>query len=218
MLYLCLMKTRNNIIISIIEDQLEIGLGLKDYINKHTDYICDIHYINATDALLGIPSCKPDLVICDIGLPDLSGVECMKRLLVKVPETKFIMFTVFDTDAYLFEALKCGASGYILKDDSLSEIIGAIKEVVNGGGAMSPEIAKKVIQSFHQNINSKKIECLTDHQVDILKYIADGLLNKEIADTLHINEGSVKVQISTIYKKLSVNNRVEAVNLFKDAK
>lgn len=212
------MKTRNNIIISIIEDQLEIGVGLKEYINKQTEYICDIHYLNATDALLGIPSCKPDVVICDIGLPDMTGVQCMKKLLVKVPETKFIMFTVFDTDAYLFEALKCGASGYILKDDSLVEIVQAINDVINGNGAMSPAIAKKVIHSFHQTSNSRKMECLTEHQLLILKYIADGLLNKEIADKLLINEGSVKVQISTIYKKLSVNNRVEAVNLYKDSR
>lgn len=212
------MKTRNNIMISIIEDQLEIGVGLKEYINKQTEYICDIHYLNATDALLGIPSCKPDVVICDIGLPDMTGVECMKKLLVKVPETKFIMFTVFDTDVYLFEALKYGASGYILKDDSLVEIAQAINDVINGNGAMSPEIAKKVIHSFHQTSNSRKMESLTQHQLLILKYIADGLLNKEIADKLLINEGSVKVQISTIYKKLSVNNRVEAVNLYKDSR
>lgn len=212
------MKTGNNIIISIIEDQLEIGISLKDYINKQTEYICDIHYLNASDALLGIPSCKPDVVICDIGLPDMSGVECMKKLLSIVPETKFIMFTVFDTDTYLFEALKCGASGYILKDDTLVEIVQAINDVLNGNGAMSPEIAKKVIQSFHQTTNIRKMECLTEHQLQILKYIADGLLNKEIADILRINEGSVKVQITTIYKKLSVNNRVEAVNLYKDSR
>ncbi|MBK8626471.1 MAG: response regulator transcription factor [Saprospiraceae bacterium] len=212
------MKTRNNIIISIIEDQLEIGVGLKEYINKQTEYICDIHYLNATDALLGIPSCKPDVVICDIGLPDMTGVECMKKLLVNEPETKFIMFTVFDTDVYLFEALKYGASGYILKDDSLVEIVQAINDVINGNGAMSPAIAKKVIHSFHQTPNSRKVESLTEHQLLILKYIADGLLNKEIADKLLINEGSVKVQISTIYKRLSVNNRVEAVNLYKDSR
>lgn len=211
------MKARNNIIISIIEDHLEIGISLKEYINKQTEYVCDIHYLNASDALVGIPSCRPDIVICDIGLPDMTGVECMKKLLDKVPMTKFIMFTVFDTDSLLFEALKAGASGYILKDDSLAEIIGAIKDVVNGGGAMSPDIAKKVIQSFHQTSNLRKMEGLTEHQLLILKYIADGLLNKEIADKLQIAEGSVKVQISTIYKKLSVNNRVEAVNLYKDS-
>jgi len=211
------MKHERPIIISIVEDQVEIGSSLKTYINTQTEFCCDVHYPNALDALSGIPSCKPDIVICDIGLPDMNGVECMKIILLKTSTIKFIMFTVFDTDTLLFDALKVGASGYILKNDSFTDIVEAIREVNIGGGPMSPEIAKKVIASFQKANTNNKLECLTDHQKRILKYISDGLLNKEIADLLHVHEGTIKVQITTIYKKLQVNNRVEASNIFRNS-
>ncbi len=203
-------------IISIIEDQIEIGQALKTYINRQTTYCCDVVYPNAKEAIAAIPSCKPDIIICDIGLPDISGVECMKILLPKVPSTKFIMFTIFDTDMLLFDALKAGASGYILKNDELNEITNAINLVLEGGGAMSPEIAKKVIKSFQKEKSKSFVEILTNHQLNILKLVSEGLLNKEISEILNINEGTVKVQISNIYKKLQVNNRVEASNLYRN--
>ena len=210
------MKSQKDIIIvSIVEDTMEIGSALKSTLDAHESICCDHHYPDATQALAGIPSCKPDIVIMDIGLPDLSGVECMKRLLKLLPDTIFIIFTVFDDDGQLFEALKCGASGYLLKEASHEEIVAAIYEALEGGGPMSPQIARRVIQSFNRLKEYDKLESLTDHQRNILKHIADGLLNKEIADKFGIKEGTVKVQIRTIYKKLQVNNRVEASMLYR---
>ena len=116
------MESRKDIIIvSIVEDTIEIGQALKASLDDHENICCDHHYPDATQALAGIPSCKPDIVIMDIGLPDISGVECMKKLIGLLPETIFIMFTVFDDDGQLFEALKCGASGYLLKEASHEE-------------------------------------------------------------------------------------------------
>ena len=204
-------------IVSIVEDDLEIGQNLKEFINEHsTTLCCDHHYANCTSALEGIPSCRPDVVVMDIGLPDMTGVDCMNELLPLSPDTKYIMYTVFDTDELLFDALRTGASGYILKDVDFKEIIKAVEEVLEGGGPMSAEIAMKVIRSFKKNAANPKLKELTAHQKKILGFISDGFLNKEIAHQLSIKEGTVKVQISTIYKKLQVNNRVEATRVFKN--
>ena len=205
-------------IISIVEDEIEIGSSLKLFINNHTNYLCDIHYQNGNDGVQGILSCKPSVVIMDIGLPDKSGVQCVKEIIAKIPDIKIIMFTVFDTDELLFEALKSGASGYILKDANHEEIVQAIGQALTGGAPMSPAIALKVIKSFKRTHVDNKVERLTDHQLNILKHISDGLLNKEIAQILEIQEGSVKEQVRRIYKKLQVNNRVEASNLFRSSK
>ncbi|MFM2394963.1 MAG: hypothetical protein RLZZ546_2946 [Bacteroidota bacterium] len=204
----------NKHIISIVEDQVEIGTSLKITINASNDYVCDAHYTNGKDAIDGIVSCSPDLVLLDIGLPDLNGIEVLKVILNKKPSLKVVIFTVFDSDDILFEALRNGACGYILKDANYEIVLDAISDALNHGGPMSPEIAKKVIKSFHVEKKSEKLEKLTDHQMQILKHVSHGLLNKEIADLLNVSEGTIKVQITTIYKKLQVNNRVEASALF----
>lgn len=211
------MNEAKPILISIVEDQVDIGSGLKKFLNQELTYCCDNHYTTASDALVGIVSCKPDIVIMDIGLPDMTGVDCMTALLKTNPNIQFIMFTVFDDDELLFDALRKGASGYILKDDNFSDIKLAIEEVLKGGGPMSPSIAQKVIRSFNKSPVNGLIEELTEHQKNILKLISDGLLNKEIAVELSIVEGTVKNQIRTIYKKLQVNNRVEASTLFRNS-
>ncbi len=209
------MKNTSPVIVSIVEDKEEIGQGLQLFLNKETQYCCDVHYTNGKTALEGIVSCQPKVVIMDIGLPDMTGVDCMSEILKKSPQIQFIMFTVFDSDELLFSALQRGASGYILKDDDYSDVKNAIDEVLLGGGPMSPSIAKKVIQSFNAPIKSNSLEILTEHQKDILKLVSEGLLNKEIASKLNVVEGTIKNQIRTIYKKLQVNNRVEASTLYR---
>lgn len=205
----------DKIIVCIVEDDLSIGSTLKTKINKSEDYYCQDHFLNAEDAVEGITKNNPDLVIMDIGLPGMSGIECMDMVLSKFPAIRVVMFTIFDDDEQLFKALKKGASGYILKNDSFKEIIGALNELVLGGGPMSPEIALKVLKSFKVKARNNKLEILTKHQIDILRLISEGLLNKEIASKIGCTEGSIKVQISRIYKKLQVNNRVEATMIYK---
>lgn len=212
------MKNEKHIIISIVEDEELIGQSVKDFINNNSEYICDLHYKDGETAVEGISSCKPDLVIMDIGLPGMNGVEVMKAIQKELPRTLFVMFTIFDDEELLFEALKSGASGYILKDAGKEGILEAINDTLNGGGPMSPSIAKKVIQSFNkQNSKNEKLELLTGHQLKILQLVSDGLLNKEIATELNVKEGTIKNQVRTIYQKLQVNNRVEASMLYKDS-
>ena len=209
------MNNNKNIIVSIVEDDKIIANALKSYLNTLPQIVCDIAYPTAEDALEGIPSCKPNIVIMDIGLPGLNGVDCLSQLLKQLPDLKVIMFTVFDADELLFNALKAGASGYLLKDAEYDIINTALKDVLAGGAPMSPAIAKKVIKSFRNSESVNKLEKLTEHQKTILGFIAEGYLNKEIAEKLSVKEGTIKEQIRRIYKKLQVNNRVEASNVFR---
>jgi len=201
--------------ISIVEDTDHIREILKSRINETDDLYCITDYANAEEAVADLPEAKPDVVIMDIGLPGMSGIECMMKVKSKCPEMAFLMFTVFDNDAHVFDALKAGANGYIMKDEKPSGVIHAIRDYLAGGAPMSAEIGKKVLESFHRfGPANAHIEKLTMHQLNILKQIAQGLLNKEIAADLGITEGSIKVQINRIYKKLEVNNRVEAINKY----
>lgn len=172
---------------------------------------------SAEDALEGLLRLRPQLTIMDIGLPKMQGTELLARLVDKGFEGDVIMFTVFDHDIHLFRALELGAVGYVLKEERAAGVQKAVELYQSGGAPMSPSIAKRVLQSFSQPKTiglSAKLETLSDQQLDILRLLSEGLLNKEIADRLKLSEGSIKQHIHRIYKKLSVNNRTEAVKLF----
>lgn len=200
-------KTR----ISIVEDDPAKLRELQEKIAQTEDLSCVDTLTSAEDALARIPQTKPDIVLMDIGLPHMNGVECMYRLKQKCPNTVFLMYTVFLNDEHVFDALKFGAAGYVLKREGASGVVRAVREIRNGGAPMSPEIAKKVIKSFQISTD----EDLTPREVEILGQLSKGLQNKEIAEKLYITVGTVKVQLARIYKKLQVNNRVEAVNKFR---
>ncbi len=206
--------------ISIVEDQLEIRKSLVRNIKQTEGMTCVSDYSNAEDAFANLPIDQPDLVLMDIGLPKMSGIECMIRLLIMEVEMDFLMFTIFDTDEYIFDALKAGASGYVLKNEGVLGALKAIKEYEDGGAPMSRSIARKVLASFNLQRKSKaaKFEILTKQQRIILEQLADGLLNKEIADRLGIAERTVKQHNNAIYKKLQVNNRTEAVKKYLESK
>ncbi len=202
--------------VSIVEDTEDIGLTLKQRINTAPDMECISYYESAEDALVGLMKKPPDVVLMDIGLPNMDGIECMFRVKHKFPDIKFLMFTVFDDDDRVFNALKAGASGYVLKMESSEKIVNALREIYNGGAPMSRSIAFKVLQSFHI-FHSPLIESLTKRELEILEKLSQGLLYKEIALQLspQISEGTVKQHIHRIYKKLQVNNRTEAINKYK---
>ena len=174
-------------------------------------------YASAEEALAGLPVVRPDLTIFDIGLPGMSGTEALARLVADGFEGGVIMFTVFDEDEHLFRALQLGAVGYILKDEGPVGVQRAIEEFRRGGAPMSPQIAQRVLRSFRDERMSRlsaKLATLTEQQLAILELLAEGLLNKEIADRLGLAEGSIKQHNFRIYRKLSVNNRVEAIRLY----
>lgn len=201
--------------ISIVEDLYDVRATLASRINAAPDLECIHSFGSAEDVLAGItPGVVPDVVIMDIGLPGMSGVECVVRLKEKYPDIKFLMFTIFEDDN-VFEALKAGADGYILKREAPEKILQAIREVHDGDAPMSRIIARKVLDSFRPvKKNNALIESLTPRQIDILELLATGLPYKLIADQLDIAEGTVKQHIHHIYRKLQVNNRTEAINKY----
>jgi len=203
--------------VSVVEDTDAIRENIVAYINAAEDMECISNYSSAETALKGLIKDNPDVVIMDIGLPAMSGTECMLRVKLKCPDISFLMYTVFQEDDKIFDALKSGASGYILKEDRASIAINAVRDFVKGGGPMSPTIAKKVIDSFHKYQQQNEIiEKLSDTEYKIIQKIAEGKLNKEIAYEIDTSEDYVKVCVHRIYKKLHVNNRVEALRKYLD--
>ncbi len=204
------------ILVSIVEDQHDLRRSLVRQIDRQEGMRCISDFGSGESALIQLPTQKPDIVLMDIGLPKMNGISCMLQLKRKVQNIDFIMFTVFEEDELVFDALKAGAVGYILKAGGAKEVVQAIKEYQLGGSPMSRVIARKVLSSF-SNQNKKHAEALeplSKTQKQILEHLADGLLNKEIADLMNITEGTVKQHNYAIYQKLQVNNRVEAVKKY----
>lgn len=201
--------------IAIVEDHQDVARGIGRAIERHPDLQVAGTYLNAESALEEIPGSRTNIVLMDIGLPKMNGIECMVRLRAQKPDLDFIMFTIFDADEQLFEALRYGASGYILKADGIIGAIRALRELIDGGAPMSREVAKRVLTSFSTPfLREIGIEELTPKQNEVLHLLAEGLYNKEIADRLGITEGTVKQYCHAIYRKLHVANRVEAVNKY----
>lgn len=216
-LFQTIIMIENVIRVSIVEDLPEIRETLINKINLMEDLVCISNYSNAEDAIIGLVKDQPEIVLMDIGLPYGNGIDCMLRVKLKCPDISFLMFTVFDNDEKVFNALKAGANGYVLKRDGANGVIKAIRELSVGGVPMSRDIAKKVLHSFHKfGPSNENVEKLTPRQIEILNLLSQGLLYKEIADKLtpSITEGGVKQHINRIYKKLQVNNRTEALNKY----
>ena len=206
--------------ISVVEDREEIRNSLVRNISRSENVDCISNYSNAEDALINLPKDNPDLVLMDIGLPKMTGVECMTRILLTQNTMDFLIFTVFEEDEQVFKALKGGAIGYVLKNEGVRGVLKAIEEYRMGGAPMSRNIARKVLQSFNTKSkeNSGNFENLTKQQSLVLTQLAEGLLNKEIAERLNITERTVKQHNNAIYKKLQVNNRTEAVRRYLENK
>lgn len=202
--------------VSIVEDLAEIREGLSELVNSDKELLMMENFDNAESAIKKLPALAPDIVIMDINLPGMSGIECIKIIKEKCPGTQFMMFTVYETDEKVLQALQAGASGYMLKRTDPQRILESIKELNQGGSPMSSNIARKLVNIFfHEKARTKK-EILSDRENEVLQLLADGLLYKEIADRLHIGHGTVRQHIHNIYEKLHVQNRTEAVNKYFD--
>ena len=199
--------------ICIIEDLIEIQKGLETILETDSNFILLKSYENAEDAISELPELKPDIVLTDINLPEKSGIDCIREIKSKIPETLFIMFTIYEDNDQVFEALKAGASGYILKNTSPEKIIEALLELYNGGSPMSPKIARKVLSSFSPNVKSNTVDNLiSKREQEVLILLSKGFLYKEIADKLNISLSTVKRHLNHIYSKLQVQNKTEAIN------
>jgi len=201
------------ITVSIIEDDRGTREGLAELLSLAKGLQVLATYPNADEAIAAVPAQTPDVLLVDIHLPGKSGIECVTILKAQLPRMQVLMLTTYDNSDAIFDSLRAGAGGYLLKRTRAAELIAAIREVHEGGSPMSASIARKVVTYFHapSKRGSPELEALTAREHQILKHLADGLQYKEIADHLGISTSTVRAHLHTIYGKLHVQTRTEAV-------
>jgi DNA-binding NarL/FixJ family response regulator len=200
--------------VSIVEDLTEVREGLVELVQSDAELLMISSFKDAESAVEKLPFLQADVVLMDINLPGMSGIDCIKTVKEKCPDTQFMMFTVYENDEKVLQALRAGASGYLLKRTEPKRILESIKELNQGGSPMSSNIARKLLNIFvHEKVITKK-EVLSDRENEVLQLLANGLLYKEIAERLYIGHGTVRQHIHNIYEKLHVSNRTEAVNKY----
>lgn len=205
--------------IAIVEDEKNYNNALKKVINYQNDMKVIAQFFDGNNALKNLPDISPDVVMMDIQLQDMLGIEIIEKLKKDMPGTQFIMCTSFEDDEKIFNSLQAGAMGYLVKGESMEKILSSIRDVYNGGAPMSFSIARKVLQHFEKKLPSiKELEELTDREKEILELLSQGLLYKEIADKKFISIDTVKKHVGNIYRKLHVSNKVEAINKFNNFK
>ena len=193
--------------IHLVEDDPFILKNLAFLIKNHEAFDPPICFNNAEDFLEALPSSKPKIVLMDISLPHMNGIEAVKKAKKIYPDLNIIMLTVHQEDEKVFDSLCAGASGYLLKSTGMSRIVNAIKETLNGGAPMSSSIANMVVRSFHQDQQS----ILTERERDVLQLLCKGKSYQNIAEALFISNETVRTHIKHIYKKLEVHSNTEAV-------
>ena len=206
---------KDQISVSIVEDMADVRQKVKHIIEDSEEFICLSTYSNAESALEELPKLNPDIVLMDINLPGMSGIECIKKVQKKSPQIQFLMFTIYENSEQVYEALAAGASGYLLKKTPPEKILEALKELYEGGAPMSTHIARKVVSFFQkENKAAKESTQLSNREKEVLALLSKGFLYKEISDQLFISIGTVRQHIHNIYEKLHVQNRMEAINKF----
>jgi len=201
--------------VSIVEDNDQLRATLARVIGRAEGFQCLSNYANAEAALESLPKDRPDVVLMDINLPGMNGVECVRRLKQVTPEIMPVMLTVYEDTENIFNALAAGAAGYLLKRTKSAELLEAIREVHRGGSPMTTHIARKVTQSFQRaGPSSQATENLSEREQEVLDCLSQGFLYKEIAEKLGISYETVHTYIRRIYEKLQVRTRTEAVAKF----
>lgn len=211
--------------VCIVEDNRDILQALEQILELSPGYELAGSFTSGEDALVGIPLVKPQVVLMDIHLGGIDGIECVRILKSRHPEILYMMCTVYEDDAKIFEALRAGASGYVLKKTTPDKLLEAIRELFNGGSPMSSQIARKVVAAFQVQYNQQKatlanpanaehLDSLSKREMEILEMLAKGMIYKEISVELYISPETVRKHVYHIYEKLHVNNRVEAINKF----
>ena len=203
------------IAVSIVEDDAPARNILADWLHRAAGFRCAGRYGSGEAALAALPAEKPAVVLMDINLPGMSGIECVRRLKPLLPKTQFVMLTVYEDADHIFNALAAGASGYLLKRVSRGELLAAVQDVHVGGSPMSSNIARKVVQSFQgPSLPASEAVDLSPREREVLELLARGYLYKEIADSLQISVPTVNTYIRRIYEKLHVRSRSQAVAKF----
>ncbi|HEV2331072.1 MAG TPA: response regulator transcription factor, partial [Verrucomicrobiae bacterium] len=177
--------------VSIVEDNEKLRGTLARVLNRAEGFRCVSQHPDAEDAIKELPEVKPDVVLMDINLPGMNGVECVRQLKKLLPDVQMIMLTVYEDTENIFDALAAGASGYLLKRTTSAELISAIRDVLRGGSPMTAHIARKVVQSFQKNAPAQPAENLSEREQQVLDLLSRGLMYKEIAEKLQISYETV---------------------------
>jgi DNA-binding NarL/FixJ family response regulator len=200
--------------IAIVEDNSTMRQTLVEMVDRTPDYRCVCACATSKEALVQVPKFRPNVALMDIHLPDESGIACTAQLTEKMPDLQVVILTVYADTDLIFQALKAGACGYILKRTRPEEIIKAVAEVRAGGAPMTPEIARMVVRSFRAPSPLPNTDGLTARETEILELLAKGLSNKEIANLMNIAAGTVRNHLENIFRKLHVRCRTEAAAKF----
>jgi len=205
------MKSTDPIRICMVEDDKRLQTLMASWLQQEPGLELINVYPDAESALKGIPVDRPDVVLMDINLPGQNGIECVGQLKPQLPDTQFAMITVYEDEDKILQALKVGATGYLLKQTPRAEIIAAIRELHRGGSPMTPNIARKVVQSFHAVKPVATETSLSEREKQVMDLLAQGYLYKEIVTALDISQGSLHTYIRRIYEKLQVHSRSQAM-------
>lgn len=201
-----------SVLVSIVEDDASIRQILTEWISRAEGFRCHSVHDSAESALAKLPEANPRIVLVDINLPGQSGIECVRRLKPTMPDTQFMMLTVYEDTGHIFDALKAGASGYLLKRTPREELIASLKQVQEGGSPMTSYIARKVVQSFYQTpAERSETEGLSPREREVLELLARGYFYKEITEALGISMSTVNTHVRRVYEKLHVHSRAQAV-------
>jgi DNA-binding NarL/FixJ family response regulator len=205
---------KNIITVSIVDDEADLREHIAGYLAAAGNIRCKSAYASAEEALEHLPQDKPDVILMDINLGGMDGIECVRRLTALMPNAQVLMLTVFEDTENIFRALAAGASGYLLKRLSPKKLLEAIEEVRDGGSPMSASIARKVVHSFKAAPRGDESLDLSQREREVLNGLAEGLAYKQIADQLGVSIHTVRNYIRRIYEKLHVQTRTEAVAKF----
>ncbi len=197
--------------VSIVEDNAGVREGLVRLLQQTSEFRCLACYASGEEALGEIPTLVPNVVLMDINLPGMDGVECVRKLHLLNSGIRIVMLTVYEQPDHIFNALSAGAIGYLLKQKPSAHLLNAIRDAYQGGAPMSSQIARKVVQFFQSGPSSSEASVLSAREVEVLDLLAKGHLIKEIADRLNISFGTVRTYIRRIYEKLHVHSRAQAV-------
>lgn len=197
--------------VAIVEDTAEVRDGLTYLVNASEGLTCVATCATAEDGLERLPDVLPDVVLMDIGLPGMSGIECIRLLKVELPRTQIMMLTVFEDDERIFQSLAAGATGYLIKNTAPVRLLESIRDLHAGGSPMSNQIARRLVREFQKDKSACETSGLSPRENEILQLLSKGLLYKEIADKLSISRNTVRTHLRNIYEKLHVRTRTEAV-------
>ena len=206
-----MIKRMPTIRICMVEDDIRLQSLMSRWLREEPGLELVNVYPDAESAFEGIPTDNPDVVLMDINLPGKNGIECVGQLKPLLPTTQFAMITVYEDEDKILQALKVGATGYLLKQTPRADMISAIRELYRGGSPMTPNIARKVVQSFHAAKPAAKETLLSDREQQVMDLLAQGYLYKEIVAALDISQGSLHTYIRRVYEKLQVHSRSQAM-------